>query len=137
MIKLIEWCLDFRVAPARPGGSPVTDKDAEMLMDAAVDWAVSRDYGVGGGYKTGSDGSGSLDFRFGLTATLDDQLISDEEAQQLVDHLRELAKRSGWTMTRGYREFNEEDQARFEAAVRTEDDDDDDDDFDEEDEESN
>ena len=133
MIKLIEWCLDFRVAPARPGGSPVTDKDAEMLMDAAVDWAVSRDYGVGGGYKTGSDGSGSLDFRFGLTATLDDQLISDEEAQQLLDHLKEIARGSGWVLTGGFREYTAKDDALFAARFKTEDDDDSDEDEDESD----
>jgi len=108
MKRLVEWCFDFTVR-AKASEPPVTWSLAEQFLDEAGDLADEKEYGVGGGPKEIEPGVFHL--CFGLTATLDDQLIPEDDAADLMATLRRSIEEQGYVVEGGFREFTEEESS--------------------------
>ena len=108
MEQLQEWCFEFSVTS---GSCEVKHRAlADELLMAAVSWAEQRDYGIGGGFDVVATPTGTVsDYRFGLMATLDDQLIPAEDAEALFQFLQATAKELGLEMKGGWRPYSEDD----------------------------
>src|SRR5947209_3159792 len=80
------------------------------LLSTAVQWAEKWELGIGGGYKLipSSDGFQSR-FQFGLTATKDGQLISETQAEDLLQHIMSFAASVKMAISGNWREFTERD----------------------------
>ena len=48
--KQYEWHFDFGLSSSR-AGRLVTEQDCDELMSLIVDWANSKSYGIGGGFR--------------------------------------------------------------------------------------
>jgi hypothetical protein len=117
--ELIEWMFQF-VLLAAGGGPPVPYRVAEHLMRAVViPLASANDYTIGGGFRQKLesyrvpgpfDGSeaGEWEFRFGLAATEEGQLIVEPKAAELLETIKGYAASQGARVDGGFREPTEE-----------------------------
>jgi len=91
---LIEW--SFVLVGKPKGNGKNIGKISELIIDEAISWAEDRQLGIGGGYKISKPPESQLVFfKFGLTATRANQLISIETAKELLSHIKSLADKNG------------------------------------------
>jgi hypothetical protein len=102
-----EWCFEFVVFSSCSNDRH--SRLADKLHMAAVEWSERQDLGVGGGFRVEATMTGSCSIhRFGLTATRDNQFISNQQAQAFFEFLRSYSKKLGAELNGGYHLFGEE-----------------------------
>jgi len=111
MKKLVEWCFDFTVKSVKT----IDRGTIELLFKLAIDWAESHKYGIGGGFNPimpNGEAEVCL-FKFGLTATKDNQFISEKDAHSLLSRLKQFCDKRGYELEGGYREFTQKELELF------------------------
>ncbi len=104
MKKLVEWCFEFSVEARETIDRVYID----LLLDTATAWAEAREFGIGGGYDKISNGKVEFwNFRFGLTATKKQQLISEKDASALLAVIKQFCNERGYELVGGFREYTE------------------------------
>jgi hypothetical protein len=111
MKSLIEWCFEFTIKNV----ATIDRVTAELLLGVAITWAEAKGYGVGGGFDStmSDDNVKAWFFKFGLTTTKEDQLISEEDADELLLKLRHFCDARSYDFEGGFREFTEKELETF------------------------
>jgi hypothetical protein len=85
---------------------------AEEALLHAVRWAEQQNLGVGGGFRqTVLEGYWRLEF--GLCATAPNQTVSQLEAQELLESLRQFCAEHGVSIRGGFAEYPAENDLRL------------------------
>ena len=111
MKSLVEWCFEFTIKTV----ATIDRTTAELLLGVAITWAETKGYGIGGGFdSTMSESNVKVwFFKFGLTATKEDQLIPEKDANELLIHLRQFCDVRSYDFEGGFREFTEKELELF------------------------
>src|SRR5215213_9042524 len=91
MRSLREWMFRFTVTDSGVSGS---EEACDLFHPTASDWADRRGLGVGGGVQRVDE---RWEFDFGLFSFSENCLITELQAQELMDLIR------AWCLARGYR----------------------------------
>lgn len=111
---LEEWKFEFGLYATRPKQVVIRHKAEELLVDVITAWAEENDFGVGGGFAPyGPEVATVWKFEFGLCATLPEQVVSRQEAEEVLDVIKRWAAENRFGIRGGFRPFEPEDLEPF------------------------